>query len=128
MNEELERTLLSKFPEIFNIKETDPDDYLWGIHCGDGWAPLITTMCRQLQLHVETTGRPQIVATQIKHKMGILRCVFSGTDHYSNGVIDAVVGMSFVTCELCGNKGVLARGTKGWVRVLCEQCRLDNPC
>ncbi|NNA05913.1 hypothetical protein HBN65_03675 [Pseudomonas lundensis] len=127
MNEELERTLLSKFPEIFEITEAVPDDFLWGIHCGDGWVPLISAMCQQLQLHVETTGRPQIVAKQIKHKMGILRCVFAGTDDYSNGVINTVIGMSFVTCEMCGNKGVLARGSKGWIRVLCDQCRLANP-
>ncbi len=127
MNEELERTLLSRFPEIFSIKDSYPDDFIWGIHCGDGWAPLIAAMCRQLQLHVEATGRPQIVATQIKHKMGILRCVFNSTDDYSNGVIDTVVGISFITCELCGNKGVLARGPEGWIRVLCTQCRLESP-
>jgi hypothetical protein len=127
VNEELERTLLSKFPEIFEITEAVSDDFLWGIHCGDGWVPLISAMCQQLQLHVETTGRPQIVAKQIKHKMGILRCVFAGTDDYSNGVINTVIGVSFVTCEMCGNKGVLARGSKGWIRVLCDQCRLANP-
>jgi len=127
VNEDLERSLLSRFPEIFNTKESDPDDYLWGIHCGDGWAPLIASMCRQLQLHVDMTGIPQVKATQIKHKLGTLRCGFNGVDAYCKGVINAIEDMSFVTCELCGNKGVMARGAKGWIRVLCDQCRLANP-
>lgn len=127
VKEELERALLSKFPKIFGIKDSDPDDFLWGIHCGDGWAPLISGMCRQLQAHVDSTGMPQIVVTEIKHKMGILRCVFNGADDYSKGVVDALVGMSFVTCETCGNKGVMARSSEGWIQVLCDRCRLENP-
>lgn len=127
MDEKLERTLLSKFPEIFNIKGGGCEGFFGGIDCGDGWAPLIFTLCEQIQLHVEQTGREQIVARQIKQKMGVLRCVFSDRDEYIRGVVDTVVGISFATCEQCGNKGVLARGHKGWIRVLCDPCRQANP-
>ena len=124
---ELERDLLKRFPEIFGVTESDPEDYLWGIDCGDGWWFLIYSLCRELQVHVARAGIGQIVACQIKQKMGILRCTFSITDEYSKGVIAAVVAMSYGVCELCGGGGQLARGKKGYIRVLCPSCRAANP-
>lgn len=62
---------------------------------------------------------PQIVATQVKEKYGILRFYVN----YSNPVIDAMIGlaesMSARTCEVCGAPGT--RGGDGWLRTTCEE-------
>lgn len=127
MKPELERDLLNRFPELFGVTEADPEDYLWGIDCCDGWWFLIFSLCRELQVHVEREGVGQIRALEIKQKMGILRCTFSGMDPYADGVVAGIVAMSYGVCELCGDKGQLARGRKGYVRVLCTECRVANP-
>ena len=68
-----------------------------------------------------------MVALQLKQKMGVLRCTFSNTDPYAEGVIAGIVAMSYGVCEICGDKGQLARGRKGYIRALCLKCRASNP-
>jgi len=61
---------------------------------------------------------PQVVAMQVKEKFGTLRFYYNGGDDFIHGLETMADAMSAVTCEECGNPGVLRRG--GWIRTLCD--------
>jgi len=122
VDEELEKTLLSKFPEVFGQYGDLPEGRRWGIDCGNGWFMLLSVLCYQLQGHVDRGGGPQVVARQIKQKMGMLMFLTSGADEYCKGAIEVVQLLSLKTCESCGNAGQIRRTPQGWNLVLCEPC------
>lgn len=126
MDFDVEHELITRFSPQFGFKGEPPDDAIWGIGCGNGWSALIRSMCLALEYRKNQTGHV-IAFNAIKQKMGVLQCTFVGSDDFARGLAEFAHWMSYVTCEICGNKGQIARGSQGWVRVLCPCCRLANP-
>ena len=123
MKPELEKQLVEKYPKIFKMVGSTPQEscMAWGIECRDGWYQLIYELCRELQHNTDVNGQPQIVAAQVKQKFGGLRFyVNSGTDE-QYGSIHFAETFSLSICEECGTTKDVGQ-TEGWISTLCEKC------
>lgn len=89
-----------------------------GFCCKDGWFDLIDTLCAQIQHHIDQTGAPQVVATQVKEKFGALRFYYDGGDSHIRSLVEMAVAKSKNTCEECGTPGEVFDG--GWVVTRCS--------
>lgn len=61
----------------------------------------------------------QVVATQVKEKLGGLRFYYDGGDEHIRGMISMAENMSYSICETCGDKGTLQRG--GYLYTACPK-------
>ena len=133
MNEKLQNDLVKAYPKIFkNIG--------FGIECNDGWYDLLDSLCYRISIHctaqntryiVETDkyefvveGDPeymQVVAAQVKEKMGELRFYTDGGDVTTEGMIQMAEQMSTRICELCGSPAKTSRDS-GWLHTTCDAC------
>ena len=142
MNEKLQIDLVKAYPNIF--KNIGGDKTVtcmhWGIECNDGWYDLLDSLCYRISIHctaqntryiVETDkyefvveGDPeymQVVAAQIKEKMGELRFYTDGGDATTEGMIQMAEQMSTRICELCGSPAKTSRDS-GWFHTTCDAC------
>ena len=120
MDKRLERTLVEKYPNLYqnyggDIRQTCMG---WGFSCGDGWFKLID----ELSAKLEAKG---IVASQVKEKFGGLRfyidpCEKDVFDEVHK-LIDEAASESLKTCEICGKPGELRTG--GWLKTTCDKCQ-----
>ena len=147
MNKELQDKLMKKYPKIFykgiDSNKTVTCMYL-GIECHDGWYDLIDSLCYRISMHctaqntryiVETgkyefvvEGDPeymQVVAAQVKEKMGELRFYVDGGDATTQGMIQMAEAMSSRICELCGSPAKTSRDS-GWFHTTCTACNLKG--
>ena len=104
MKQELREKLINKYSKAF----THSDEL--EISCHDGWYNLIERACGMTQQYLDWNNIKeekicQIEFVQIKEKFGGLRLYYNGGDNYIRGVIDMAEGISYVTCEMCGNSG-----------------------
>jgi hypothetical protein len=125
MQLKLDEQLCAKYPKIFVNRHADMQTtaMCWGIGCGDGWYNIIDQLCHNIQSHVDwqnrnTTTVPQVVAVQVKEKVGSLRFYYDGGDDYIAGMTSLAESMSEVTCETCGAPGKRRGG--GWVYTACD--------
>ena len=129
MSPELEAKLLGDYPLIFTCEPAgDPDELnasakpspfaTWGFECGDGWYDLIDSLCLNLQ-HATKNGAPQVVARQVKEKLGGLRFCADGASDEQAGMMQLAESMSARICEVCGNRGKLLRN--GGTRTRCAE-------
>jgi hypothetical protein len=107
----------------------------YGIQCGKGWAGLyqpLLDLCKLKGIKVQ----------QVKEKFGGLRFYIQGDpENYMWDIIRAAEYESFHVCEDCGASGIdrydheaqkpiYVAKTKGngWIRTLCDSCRVlwDN--
>ena len=150
MKLELQKKLATNYPKIFKNVGGDPmvTCMAWGIECNDGWYDLLDTLCYTMQQHCEAAntryvietdkyefvieGDPeyvQVVAAQVKEKMGTLRFYVDGGDTTTEAMIELAEAMSRRLCELCGSP---ARRNieSGWLHTTCDACnkkkRLEN--
>ena len=133
MKKKLQNDLVKAYPKIF--KNVD-----FGIECNDGWYDLLDSLCYRISIHctaqntryiVETDkyefvveGDPeymQVVAAQIKEKMGELRFYTDGGDATTEGMIQMAEQMSTRICELCGSPAKTSRDS-GWFHTTCDAC------
>ena len=133
MNENLQSDLVKAYPAIFK-------NVGFEIECNDGWYDLLDTLCYTMQQHcqVENTryipttdkyefiveGDPeyvQVVAAQVKEKMGTLRFYVDGADATTEGMIQMAEAMSSRICELCGSPAKTSRNS-GWLHTTCDAC------
>jgi hypothetical protein len=142
MNEKLQNDLIKAYPKIFkNIGEDETKTCMaHGIQCNDGWYDLLDSLCYRISVHcmaqntryiVETDkyefvleGDPeymQVVAAQIKEKMGELRFYTDGGDATTEGMIQMAEQMSTRICELCGSPAKTSRDS-GWFHTTCDAC------
>ena len=63
----------------------------------------------------------QVVAEQVKQKLGELRFYIRGGDDMVFKMIDQAIGESLNTCELCGSKHNV-RQTENSTKTLCGSC------
>ena len=115
MNEQLEKILINRYPEIFV-----DDIYL---ECGTGWFWILDALCANIrneyERQVDRLDDPKKTlicpsVSQVKEKFGSLRFYLNPThtdDDVWLGKIDAFISMaesmSSHTCENCGNPAVL---------------------
>lgn len=142
MDLHLQAELFQKHPRIFRKhngavgeRET-PLDYR-GIECGNGWVKLVDTLAAAFERHIDDLQAQGVSrdnwprAVQIKEKFGTLRFTTNGgntvgtADEVLMEAKTAAVGYSEVTCETCGNPGVMQR--TGWLKVCCAQCLISKP-
>ncbi len=98
MKQEHNQQLFDRYPKIFEHREQ-----LW---CRDGWFDLIDALCARLQEVSDRTGS-QVVARQVKEKVGVLRfCASEGTTEHADAIEEAEQA-SLHICEVCGQPGVV---------------------
>lgn len=150
MNKVLDNYLCEAYPRIFVERSKSPRESCMGrgFECGNGWFPIINSLCHNIQEHIDWNNKmvldddtdklglakkkrkktdrkliPQFVALQVKEKFGALRIYYSGGDEYCRGLVDMAASWSWSTCELCGNGGKRLVGhTTGWIGSVCEEC------
>jgi len=145
MNKILDDYLYNKYPKIFAERKLSPQESCLGrgFECGNGWMPLIDSLCYNIQQHIDSHNEwvekygkkkdkliPQFVALQVKEKFGSLRIYHQGGDDYCQGLVDMAVSWSWNTCEICGDGGKRLVGhTKGWIGSICVDCskRIKKP-
>jgi hypothetical protein len=128
MNEKNDNFLVEKYPKIFKLRHSSPQEsaMCYGFCHGDGWFEILNKACGLIQHHIdlmpeEEREAKQVVAVQVKEKFGELRFYASGGDAYTSGVLDMASYMSQVTCEECGSPGKIEG--PGWYRCLCVVCK-----
>ena len=142
MNEKLQNDLVKAYPKIFKDVGGDPKVTCMadGIQCNDGWYDLLDTLCHTMQrwCDAENTryitetdkyefvveGDPeyvQVVASQVKEKLGELRFYVDGGDATTQGIIQMAENMSSRICELCGSSAKTSRDS-GWLHTTCDAC------
>lgn len=140
MKKELDEQLVREFPNLYADRNADmrTTAMCWGFDCGDGWFQLIYDLSAKLEkiitdyydmlrekfpeLNIPADNaevQPRICASQVKEKYGTLRFYMTG---YVDGMDEAIAeaeDASAVTCEECGEPGVLRGG--GWIKCLCDE-------
>lgn len=138
MNKTLDNFLCEAYPRIFIERSNTVYESCMGrgFDCGNGWMPLINSLCYNIQQHIDSHNEwvkkygkkkdkpiPQFVALQVKEKFGSLRIYYQGGDDYCRGLVDMSAIWSWSTCEICGNGGKRLVGhTKGWIGSICIDC------
>ena len=120
MSPRLDELLCKRYPAIFAKRglPTRKTPMGRGFSCEDGWFNLINRLCAKLQAAVDAGEIPQPVADQVKQKFGELRFYAWPKVPLTDSLIDAAREQSAVTCEICGEPGVL-RWQNG-VQTICE--------
>ncbi|NVH73679.1 hypothetical protein FSB08_14155 [Paraburkholderia sp. JPY432] len=129
MSPELGARLRANYPLIFTAESISDPGYpdlpampsafaSWGFECGDGWFDLIDALCATLQ-NATANGAPQVVATQVKEKFGVLRFYANGHNAVQEGMIELAEIISSRLCEVCGNRGRVIRDE--WIRTRCPE-------
>ena len=142
MNEKLQSDLVKAYPKIFKDVGGDPKVTCMadGIQCNDGWYDLLDTLCHTMQRWCDgentryitetdkyefvVEGDPeyvQVVASQVKEKLGELRFYVDGGDATTQGIIQMAENMSSRICELCGSPAKTSRDS-GWMHTTCDSC------
>jgi hypothetical protein len=131
MREELDRQLVEKYSKIFANRYADmrTTAMCWGFEHGDGWYPIIDSLCGNIQNHIDWQTKqgktvPQVVATQVKEKFGTLRFYYDGGDDVIDGMVRMAESWSAVACEECGTPGT--QNSRGWIKTLCETHRRER--
>ena len=107
MKKELYALLCSRYPLIFADRHAPMTQscMYWGFSCGDGWFDLIATLCARRQFATDHNKAPQVVATQVKEKWGMLCFYYWGGNNEQSGMVDMAEALSERICEECGKPG-----------------------
>jgi hypothetical protein len=105
-----------RFPKMF----AEP---YGGFCCGEGWWPILESLCGQIQHHINWKNKksevvPQVTVAQIKEKFGGLRFYYSGGDDEISGMVRMAEAWADHSCETCGAPGKQREG--GWIKTLCD--------
>ena len=137
MSEELEpyevfaEHMETRFPKMF-------EDSYGGFACGEGWWPIIESLCANIQSHIDWRNKTrskllednpynhpipdeveQVTVRQIKEKFGGLRFYYDGGDDEISGMVRMAEAWADIACEECG--GIGTRRSGGWIRTLCDK-------
>lgn len=112
--EEPEEYFPKKYPELF----PHPIE----ISVGKGWYKILDMACSNISAHIKhrVKKEPDLYfhASQIKEKFGGLRFYYDGGNDYTSGIVTFCESMSYITCEVCGNRGIARRSS--WIKTLCD--------
>lgn len=105
MRIELDSMLCERYPRIFQDRHGDIQQSCMarGFEIEDGWFDLIDALCGEIQRHVDSTGAPNVVTTQVKEKCGTLRFSYDGGDDYIGGLVHMAEELSSHLCRKCGS-------------------------
>lgn len=115
MEDELDETLFSRWPEIYRGRHEPLSRNLmgFGFECRNGWFGILDALSSVLTIHARALDRPPPRALQVKEKFGTLRFYAHGDDAFDTGAIALAEEMSARICETSGAPGRLSlRG--GW--------------
>lgn len=128
MKKELDEKLVEKYPKIFKDRYGDMKEtaMCWGIDCDDGWYWLIDQLCQSIQFSIDNDhpAPEQVVAEQVKEKLGGLRFYVPKSSDQISGMIRIAQSMSYSICENCGSTENVTQ-TKGWIKTLCDKCMVE---
>jgi hypothetical protein len=146
MSDELEpyevfaKQMETRFPKMF------AESY-GGFACGEGWWPIIESLCANIQHHIDWKEKqrdwairfnstaapedmrpvpdaiPQVTLDQVKEKFGTLRFYYTGGDDYISGMVTMAESWAGRACETCGAPGT--SGGRGWISTLCPTHRAE---
>jgi len=107
----------TRYPKMFS-------EPYGGFCCGEGWWPILTNLCANIQHHLDWKNKsseivPQVVVAQIKEKFGALRFYYDGGDDTICGMVTMAEVWAGNTCETCGRPGHQRSG--GWIKTLCDE-------
>lgn len=93
MNEELEKKLCEKYPEMFKgtLRPVTESLMCFGCQCADGWYRIIDDVCRYLHTYASANRLPMIEFTQIKEKYGSLRMYYKYAFAIRYGIIPVLL-------------------------------------
>lgn len=141
MNPMLDKMLCERFPKLYadrhgSLQQTA---MCWGFSCGDGWFRILFELSEEIDAILKkmdtdtgfteatkTTKEPRTPAVdafkvvQVKEKFGTLRYYVNYSSDEISAAVNKAEHRSAVTCEECGEPGVL-RGTTWW-RTACHKC------
>lgn len=126
MHPELERTLCERHPKIFPLHVSDANAVPFHFACDDGWFDLLDVLAGALQAETDNRGAPQLVAKQVKQKVGSLHFYTDTAGSATQeGLIQLAMRLSLRMCEVCGARAREhcrddARGFTGWISVRCD--------
>lgn len=86
---------------------------------GKGWGHIIKAVDRCIKSNNGEYQKYHIKS--LKEKYGSLRMDISPCDGYATALEDLAEEISEVTCESCGNLGIM-REVNGWYKVRCDKC------
>lgn len=122
--DEFSKRMEERFPKMFEGK--------YGGFCvGEGWWPIIETLCSNIQSYVDWKNRSaesgyknwkpveRVIVEQIKEKFGGLRFYYSGGDEQVQGMVIMAEAWAGNHCETCGKPGKSRSG--GWIKTLCDE-------
>ena len=147
MHEKLDKKLCKDFPLLYANRHGDMREtcMVWGFEIKDGWFKLVYELSSKLELliaqYIEDEKAKPILdegstidnskswwprADQVKEKFGTLRFYLTyGTDEMFQ-LINEAEDKSALTCEVCGQPGVLRGG--GWMFCACDKhCKENAP-
>ena len=126
MSPELTNKLISAYPKQFK-------NLTW-IECEDGWFNILAKLFYIVDSHLDYKKRINEPLelfgwSQIKEKFGGLRAYSYGSDEFIRGAIEMAESMSYITCEVTGEKGKLRKQRQGddgqpmpaWMKTLCDE-------
>jgi methyl coenzyme M reductase subunit D len=123
------RELEEKYIHLF---ETDAEGkILRGIEVCEGWKEITEQLLESLEwirthnLHLNSGMPHDIKIFQLKQKFGTYTAYIKYGDHVEHMIERAIgraEGKAQLTCESCGAIGKF-EPTKGWISILCEQCK-----
>ena len=106
--------LYERWPKILA-----PDGRKVPLAIAPGWNNLIDELCEQLQHQTDQEGAPQVVALQVKEKLGGLRFYVGIAHAAQNALIRGAEDLSYRTCETCGAVGHLYETERHWFTTKC---------
>jgi len=128
MRDELERTLLTEFPDLYWTNTQDGSHSLmcYGFAVGDGWYNILYRLSTKIKSIVssmpgEGVDPKEYCACQVKEKFGGLRFYMHKSTTEIKEAIHEAEEEAARTCETCGKPGTLNEGD--WWMTLCGECR-----
>lgn len=114
---------MTREEKIAEIRTRINKDWFAGFDLPEGWVDLV------YRCHCELLEEaPDYKLTQVKEKFGGLRFYYEGAPKDSNArdIVSFYERMSYRVCDKCGTTKDVSTGGGGWVRSLCEPCRLAS--
>jgi uncharacterized protein with HEPN domain len=131
MSVEHSKQLIERHPSLYRLADaspvpSSPPFAREGFACGDGWFRLVDRLSAKL------SADPDLVVSQIKEKLGLLRIYFepsplpsSEIEEATDAALAEAVAESRITCERCGKPGKHARRGGYW-SVECDACTAEE--
>lgn len=119
MNKEELENYLESIGGLYDWKgRTHTKANIFGV--GEGWYGLLKNLIEEL-LEIGWDRR----LNQCKEKFGGLRFYLSTYPEGSDAIISKYESLSYKTCEVCGEEGVLRKAS--WLTVRCDEHSEGNP-